>query len=110
MDGEGGDVDAFIALIREESTLKSSCVRISEELVLFAVKEGVYDSRLRVLILHISGLLGVPVPIVELYEESVIEMLSEYIPPQNDDEIKIKQKRERNKKIKRYVMIGLASV
>ncbi|CAG2116706.1 unnamed protein product, partial [Medioppia subpectinata] len=42
--------------------------------------------------------------------ESVIEMLSEYIPPQNDDEIKIKQKRERNKKIKRYVMIGLASV
>jgi hypothetical protein len=71
---------------------------------------GVYDARLRVLILHISGLLGVPVPIVELYEESVIEMLSEYIPQQNDEEIKIKQKRERNKKIKRYVMIGLASV
>ena len=55
-------------------------------------------------------LFGIPVPIVELYEESVIEMLSEYIPEQNDEEIKIKQKRERNKKIKRYVMIGLASV
>jgi hypothetical protein len=40
MEGEGGDVDAFIALIREEPTLKSSCVRIVEELVLFAVKEG----------------------------------------------------------------------
>ncbi|XP_054155077.1 transmembrane and coiled-coil domain-containing protein 4-like isoform X2 [Oppia nitens] len=110
MDGEGGDVSAFIALIKEESNFKSSCVRVVEELVMFAVKEGVYDARLRVLILHISQLLGVPIPIVELYEESVIEMLSEYIPQQNDEEIKIKRKRERNKKIKRYVMIGLASV
>ena len=72
--------------------------------------KGVYDSRLRVLILFISQLFGVPLPIVELYEESVIEMLSEYIPEQNAEEIKIKKKRERNKKIKRYAMIGLASV
>lgn len=41
MDGEGGDVNAFVALIRDEPTLKSSCVRIIEELVLFAVKEGI---------------------------------------------------------------------
>jgi uncharacterized membrane protein YdbT with pleckstrin-like domain len=62
------------------------------------------------LILYIAELLGVPLPVVELYEESVVEMLSEYIPEQNDEEIKMKKKRERNKKIKRYVMIGLASV
>ena len=41
MDGEGGDVEAFIALIKEEPNFKSSCVRIVEELVLFAVKEGI---------------------------------------------------------------------
>lgn len=42
MDGEGGDINAFVALIKDEPILKSSCVRIIEELVLFAVKEGIY--------------------------------------------------------------------
>jgi hypothetical protein len=42
MDGEGGDINAFVALIKDEPTLKSSRVRIIEELVLFAVKEGIY--------------------------------------------------------------------
>jgi len=41
MDGEGGDINAFVALIKDEPTLKSSCVRVVEELVLFSVKEGI---------------------------------------------------------------------
>lgn len=71
---------------------------------------GVYDARMRVLIIFVADLLRVPLPLIELYEESVVEMLSEEIPEQTDQEIKLKQRRDRNKKIKRYVMIGLASV
>lgn len=57
-----------------------------------------------------ADLLHVPLPLIELYEESVVEMLSEEIPEQSDEEVKLKAKRERNKKYKRYFMIGLASV
>jgi hypothetical protein len=65
---------------------------------------------MRVLILHISQLLKVPLPLIELYEGSVVEMLSEEIPTETDEDAKNKSKRERKKKIKRYMMIGLASV
>lgn len=71
---------------------------------------GVYDSRLRVLILYVAELLNVPLQFIELYEESVVEMLSEDIPEQTNEELKLKERRERNKKFKRYFMIGLASV
>lgn len=57
-----------------------------------------------------ADLLKVPLPLVELYEESVIEMLTQEIPESSDEEIKEKARRERNKKFKRYFMIGLAGL
>lgn len=57
-----------------------------------------------------AGLLGVPVPLVELYEESLIEMLSKDLPVKTEEQQKETAKRSRNKKIKRYVMIGLVGL
>ncbi|RWS12442.1 transmembrane and coiled-coil domain-containing protein-like protein [Dinothrombium tinctorium] len=110
LNGEGGDIQAFINLLKEEASLKNSCVRVVEELVMFSVREGVYDARLRILILYVAELLRVPLPLVELYEESVVEMLSSDIPEQTNEELIEKAKRQRNKKIKRYFMIGLAGL
>lgn len=40
MSGEGGDINAFVDLLKGEIALKKSCLRVIEELVLFAVKDG----------------------------------------------------------------------
>ncbi|RWS32023.1 transmembrane and coiled-coil domain-containing protein-like protein [Leptotrombidium deliense] len=106
LDGEGGDINAFVELLKEETLLKNSCVRYFSQQTFL----GVYDARLRILIVHVSELLRVPIPLVELYEESVVEMLSNDIPEQSDEDIKEKAKRQRNKKLKRYFMIGLAGL
>jgi len=41
LEGEGGDVDALINLLNKEESLKSSCSKIIEELILFAIHEGI---------------------------------------------------------------------
>lgn len=69
---------------------------------------GVYDARMRVLILYIANLLRVPVQLVELFEESIVEMLSSELPPETEEDVREKARRQRIKKIKRYCMIGLA--
>ena len=71
---------------------------------------GVYDARIRVLILYIANKLRVPLQLVELFEESVVEMLSNEMPSECEEDIKAKEKRKRNKKIKRYFMICLAAL
>lgn len=62
------------------------------------------------LALHVAGVLSVPVPLVELYEESVIEMLSSEQPSRSEEQQREQAKRSRNKKIKRYFMIGLVGL
>ncbi|XP_022251668.1 transmembrane and coiled-coil domain-containing protein 4-like [Limulus polyphemus] len=106
----GGDFETYVALLREEPALKENCLKVVEELILVAVKEGVYDARMRVLILHVAWLLKVALPLVELYEDSLVEMLSKDGPQQSDEEKQDAAKRKRNKKFKKYFMIGLASV
>jgi len=63
---------------------------------------------MRILILYIANLLKVPVQLVELFEESIVEMLSNELPPETEEDTREKAKRQRMKKIKRYCMIGLA--
>lgn len=69
---------------------------------------GVYDARMRVLILYVANMLNVPLQLVELFEESVIDMLTGDIPTESEQDVKEKEKRQRIRKIKRYCMIGLA--
>lgn len=106
LDGEGGHPEDFISLLKNEELLTSSCVPIIESLILFSIRGGVYDARLRVLILKIADLFNIPKALVDFHEESVIEMLSNEMPAQSDEQLKEKAKRVRNKKIKRYLLIG----
>nr|CAD7433662.1 unnamed protein product [Timema monikensis] len=71
---------------------------------------GEYDARMRVLIRHMSSLLHVPLELVEIYEESVVEYLREEQQELTEVEKKEVSRRQRNKKIKRYAWISLATI
>ncbi|XP_054722892.1 transmembrane and coiled-coil domain-containing protein 4-like [Uloborus diversus] len=101
---------ALVEVLRSEPALGGSCLRVLEDLVLFAVRGGVYDARLRVLIIHVSWLLRVPLPLVEIYEESVVDRLSQDVHQISEEEQRANAKRQRNKKIKRYLLVGVATL
>ncbi|XP_067127647.1 transmembrane and coiled-coil domain-containing protein 4-like isoform X1 [Centruroides vittatus] len=108
MSGESGDVDPLIQVLRDE--LHGNCLQIVEDSILFAVEEGEYDARMRVLIHHMAWLMRVEQPLVEIYEESVVEMISDDVQGQTEEEHHESKIRNRNKKIKRYLMIGVATL
>ncbi|XP_077535675.1 transmembrane and coiled-coil domain-containing protein 4-like isoform X1 [Haemaphysalis longicornis] len=110
MMGEGGELEPFIHVLKEEPGLNGNCLRVVEDLVLFAVHGGIYDARTRVFIFYVAWRLRVSRLLVEMYEESVVEMLSQEVHEQSEEERKEIAKRQRNKKLKRFLMIGLATV
>ncbi|KAH6933133.1 hypothetical protein HPB50_012484 [Hyalomma asiaticum] len=110
MMGEGGEAEPFIHVLKDEPGLNGNCLRVVEDLILFAVQGGMYDARTRVFIFYVAWKLRVSRSLVEMYEESVVEMLSQEVHEQSEEERKEIAKRQRNKKLKRFLMIGLATV
>uniref|UniRef100_L7M7A7 Transmembrane and coiled-coil domain-containing protein 4 n=1 Tax=Rhipicephalus pulchellus TaxID=72859 RepID=L7M7A7_RHIPC len=110
MMGEGGEAEPFIHVLKDEPGLNGNCLRVVEDLILFAVQGGIYDARTRVFIFYVAWRLRVSRSLVEMYEESVVEMLSQEVHEQSEEERKEIAKRQRNKKLKRFLMIGLATV
>ncbi|XP_029434274.1 transmembrane and coiled-coil domain-containing protein 4 isoform X2 [Rhinatrema bivittatum] len=76
----------------------------------FSLKDGYYDARARVLISHVTWLLRVPVQAMEIVEESLIENLKERKPEPSETAEASRKKKETRKKLKRYLLIGLATV
>lgn len=109
IEGEGGgDMNSFIKQIYKEMDRKSVEARqIVEDLIIFAVKDGKYDARLRVILVKLANFIGISLEYVELSELSLVEMLSTEINSENDEETK---RRNQNKKIKRFALIALASI
>nr|XP_033777978.1 transmembrane and coiled-coil domain-containing protein 4 isoform X1 [Geotrypetes seraphini]XP_033777979.1 transmembrane and coiled-coil domain-containing protein 4 isoform X1 [Geotrypetes seraphini]XP_033777980.1 transmembrane and coiled-coil domain-containing protein 4 isoform X1 [Geotrypetes seraphini] len=109
--GLGGEgTENFVQLLLEEPVLKESPVIITQDLMSFALKDGYYDARARVLISHITGLLRVPVEAMEIFEESLLETLKERKPEPSESAEASRKKKETRKKLKRYFLIGLATV
>ncbi|KAM4014939.1 transmembrane and coiled-coil domain-containing protein 4 isoform 2-T2 [Anomaloglossus baeobatrachus] len=71
---------------------------------------GYYDARSRVLISHVSWLLRVPPETVEQSEESMMQSLKKYTEEPSESEQASRRKKESRKKMKRYLLIGLATV
>ncbi|GFY45155.1 transmembrane and coiled-coil domain-containing protein 4 [Trichonephila inaurata madagascariensis] len=110
LSGEGSDIEPLICALKKEPALNGNCLRVLEDLIVFAVEGGVYDARMRILILHVAWLLRVAMPLVEIYEESVVDMLSREVQEISEDEQKANARRKRNKKIKRYLLVGMATI
>ncbi|KAM7030785.1 transmembrane and coiled-coil domain-containing protein 4 isoform 3-T3 [Acridotheres tristis] len=71
---------------------------------------GSYDARARVLICRVSWLLRIPLDDLEVLEESLLESLKDQKEEESETAEVSRKKKERRKKLKRYLLIGLATV
>lgn len=101
--------DTFLSILHAEPLLRAGALPITQDLVSFSVKDGQYDARARVLIRHVSCLLRVTQQQLEDFEETLGEKLRE-AGEESAEESSRRQKKERGRKLRRYLLIGLATV
>ncbi|XP_020491660.2 transmembrane and coiled-coil domain-containing protein 4 [Labrus bergylta] len=101
--------DTFLSILHAEPLLAAGATPIIQDLVSFSVKDGQYDARARVLIRHVSCLLRVLPQQLEEFEGTVGERLYE-AGEESEEESSRRQRRERGRKLRRYLLIGLATV
>ncbi|XP_029292333.1 transmembrane and coiled-coil domain-containing protein 4 [Cottoperca gobio] len=101
--------DTFLSTLQAEPLLASGATPIVQDLVSFSVKDGQYDARSRVLIRHVSCLLRVFSQQLEEFEETLGEKLREG-GEESAEESSRRLRRERGRKLRRYLLIGLATV
>ncbi|XP_068190925.1 transmembrane and coiled-coil domain-containing protein 4 [Antennarius striatus] len=100
--------DTFLSILLAEPLLAGATPLI-QDLVSFSVKDGQYDARARVLIRHVSCLLRVLPQQLEEFEATLVEKLGEG-GEESEEESSRRQRRERGRKLRRYLLIGLATV
>ncbi|XP_068097850.1 transmembrane and coiled-coil domain-containing protein 4 [Hyperolius riggenbachi] len=109
--GLGGEgTDTFTKVLLEDSVMKENPTIITQDLVSFCLRDGYYDARSRVLISHVSWLLRVPPETMEMSEESLMQRLKETTEEPSESVQASRRKKESRKKLKRYLLIGLATV
>ncbi|XP_035596464.1 transmembrane and coiled-coil domain-containing protein 4 [Oncorhynchus keta] len=101
--------DTFLSILQAEPLLSAGATLITQDLVSFSVKDGLYDSRSRVLIRHVSCLLRVSPQQLEEFEATLGERLREGV-VETAEESSRRQTKERGRKLRRYLLIGLATV
>ncbi|XP_076874529.1 transmembrane and coiled-coil domain-containing protein 4 [Brachyhypopomus gauderio] len=101
--------DTFLTILQAEPLLSNGVLPVVQDLLSFSVKDGQYDARARVLIRHISCLLRVSPRQLDEFEETLGEQLSEGV-EESEEESSRRRKKERGRKLRRYLLIGLATV
>ncbi|CAK6955092.1 transmembrane and coiled-coil domain-containing protein 4 [Scomber scombrus] len=101
--------DTFLSTLLAEPLLAGGAIPIMQDLVSFSVKDGQYDARARVLIRHVSYLLRVSQQQLEEFEETLGERLREK-GEESEEESSRRRRKERGRKLRRYLLIGLATV
>ncbi|KAL1116645.1 hypothetical protein AAG570_005117, partial [Ranatra chinensis] len=102
--------DSLIGMLREEEAFGGNLTFILQDLIAIAVQEGEYDARWRVLIRHFAKLVGFKLEDMELYEINVVHCLTREQRRLSEEEKKAMKSRETLVKVKRYALIGLASI
>ncbi|XP_019718712.1 transmembrane and coiled-coil domain-containing protein 4 [Hippocampus comes] len=101
--------DTFLSILQAESLMSTGAIPIIQDLVSFSVKDGHYDARARVLIRHVGCLLRVSPQELEEFEETLGERLTEG-GEESEEELSRRRRKERGRKLRRYFLIGLATV
>ncbi|KAL3861907.1 hypothetical protein ACJMK2_007920 [Sinanodonta woodiana] len=111
MEGEGmNDAGPFVDVLLKEPTLKKSRMPLLEDMVGMALADGRYDARWRVLIKYMCLQLQISWDDIEQVETTMAETLEESAYEMSEEEKLEKAKKRRKDKIKRYVLIGIATV
>ncbi|KAM7098929.1 transmembrane and coiled-coil domain-containing protein 4 isoform 2-T17 [Molossus nigricans] len=106
--GEGADM--FAQMLMKDPILKDDPLVIIQDLLSFSLKDGRYDARARVLLCHMTSLLGVASRELDLLEETFLESLKDSKEEESETAEASRKKRENRRKWKRYLLIGLATV
>ncbi|KAI5612272.1 transmembrane and coiled-coil domain-containing protein 4 isoform X1 [Silurus asotus] len=101
--------DTFLSVLQAEPLLITGALPITQDLVSFSLKDGEYDARARVLIRHVSCLLRVCPQQLEDFEETLGERLRQGR-EESEEESSKRRKKERGRALRRYLLIGLATV
>ncbi|KAG5838831.1 hypothetical protein ANANG_G00227800 [Anguilla anguilla] len=107
--------DTFLSILQGEPLLSSGSTPIVQDLVSFSVKDGkhlLYVSTMHargVLIRHVSCLLRVAPQRLGEFEETLGERLREG-GEESEEESSRRRRKERGRKLRRYLLIGLATV
>ncbi|XP_075882682.1 transmembrane and coiled-coil domain-containing protein 4 isoform X2 [Nelusetta ayraudi] len=101
--------DTFLSILQAEQLLATGATPIIKDLVSFSVKDGHYDARSRVLIRHVGCLLRVCLQLLEEFEETLVEKLQGG-GEESEEESSRRRRKERGRKLRRYLLIGLATV
>ncbi|TSR39563.1 Transmembrane and coiled-coil domain-containing protein 4 [Bagarius yarrelli] len=101
--------DTFMSILQAEPLLSTESFPITQDLVSFSVKNGEYDARARVLVRHVSCLLRVCPRQLEIFEETLGERLIQGV-EESEEESSRRRKKERGRALRRYLLIGLATV
>ncbi|KAF5906706.1 transmembrane and coiled-coil domain-containing protein 4, partial [Clarias magur] len=101
--------DTFLSILQAEPLLGTGALPVTQDLVSFSVKDGEYDARARVLIRHVSCLLRVCPQQLEDFEETLGERLRQG-GEESEEESSRRRKKERGRALRRYLLIGLATV
>ncbi|NWY60386.1 TMCO4 protein, partial [Chionis minor] len=103
--GLGGEgTETFAQILLEDPILNENPGVITQ------VSSWYYDARARVLICHVTWLLRIPLEELEVLEESLLESLKEQKEEESETAEVSRRKKERRRKLKRYLLIGLATV
>ncbi|KAK0175661.1 hypothetical protein PV327_009393 [Microctonus hyperodae] len=100
----------YVSLLLEEPSLIGKAIVVVQDAVLIAVKNGEYDARQRVLARELAKLFNVPFDLIELYENSIVKLLSSDVNVPTENEKNATKHREKMRKMKRYVSVGLATI
>ncbi|XP_070207687.1 transmembrane and coiled-coil domain-containing protein 4-like [Littorina saxatilis] len=110
-EGQGqDDMAPFVDHLLEEDPLKDDASPVIQELIGFAIAQGSYDARLRVMIKHIAKQLNVGVEKMEEIECELAETLIAHKYQMSEEEKAEQVKKAKRSKYKRFALIGLATV
>ncbi|KAL3081761.1 hypothetical protein niasHS_011846 [Heterodera schachtii] len=104
------DIGALITAVKLDPQLcqPQGLLHLLGSLLLCVLVNGDYDARFRVLLRHISALLGIHWDLFEEFESTLCDrLIDEY--NETVDNQKVRESKSRLKKLKRYAMIGAAS-
>uniref|UniRef100_A0A8C5RTV4 Transmembrane and coiled-coil domains 4 n=1 Tax=Laticauda laticaudata TaxID=8630 RepID=A0A8C5RTV4_LATLA len=102
--------ETFARILLSEPLLTDQPGSIMLDLVSFSLKDGSYDARMRVLVSHMAGLLTIPLAELEDAEDYLLECLKDKKEAESEMDEDKRKKKERRKRLKRYLLIGLATV
>ncbi|XP_052226436.1 transmembrane and coiled-coil domain-containing protein 4-like isoform X3 [Dreissena polymorpha] len=111
LDGEIIDnTDTFVDNLLKDPELKQSRLPLVRDLLCISIAQGTYDARMRTLIRHVAWQLRVSDEELQDLESDLAESLEYEVYVMTEEEQKEKEKKARKRKIKRYALIGLATV